>query len=144
MRRCAQRLDELYTAVSLLLRIFIQDCPFDPTTEGNRLLDYAVRQPLPHSFLHATLKQVLVAVNECIAICFDMGYQNIVRKRPHLDSDVAQGEEGWMDRAEQVNTKNFTTLMTNLYKTWRCIESNLPADQAAAAPCACGAGQPAG
>ena len=127
-------LDELYTAVSLLLRIFIKDCVFDPTTEGNRLLDYAIRQPLPHSFMSSTLKQINTAVNECIAICFDMGYQNIVRKRPNAESDGAAAEEGWMDRAEQVNTKNFATLISALYKTWKCVEWNVSAEQAAAGP----------
>ena len=36
-------LDELYMAVTLLLRIFIKDCVFDPSVEGNKLLDAITR-----------------------------------------------------------------------------------------------------
>ena len=63
-----------------------------------------------------------------------MGYQNIVRKRPTVSSD-GDGviEEGWMDRAEQVNTKNFASLLQALYKTWQGIELGLTPEQAAQA-----------
>ena len=141
MRRVLQRneamrtaLDELYTAVSLLLRIFIKDCQFDPSLDGNKLLDHTIRQPLPHSYLSSVLKQVSTAVNETIAVCFDMGYQNIVRKRPSPDVNAEGAEEGWMDRAEQLNTKNFSSLLSALHKTWQGIEQGLSAEQVAALP----------
>ena len=127
-------LDELYMAVTLLLRIFIKDCLFDPSVEGNKLLDAIIRQQLPHSYFSNVLKQVSGAVNETISICFDMGYQNIVRKRPTVGGDGDEVEEGWMDRAEQVNTKNFASLLQALYKTWQSIELNLTPEQAAQAP----------
>ena len=126
-------LDEIYIATSCLLRVFVAECTFDPT-EGNKLIECAIRQKAPASFINETLKLISASVTECIGISFDMGFQSIVRKRPSPVDGEEEFIEPWMDRAAEVNTKSFVTGLQKLYKVWWSIENGAPIDKAQSLP----------
>jgi len=119
-------LDEVYTAGTLLLQTFIpQGSVHFSLSEGNKLLEYTCRQKKPYSFLKDVCKSLENATTECIALCFDKGHQNIIRKRPTTASIASMQEETFYGQQpvgpEQLNTRNAENAITALYKFWVMI-----------------------
>jgi hypothetical protein len=119
-------LDEIYTAGTLLLQTFIPNGPihFD-LSGGNKLLDYTCRQKKPYSFLKDVMKCLENATTECIALCFDKGHQNIIRKKPTTTTIANMQEETFYGQQtfvpEVINTKNVEAALSALYKFWVMI-----------------------
>jgi len=130
-------LDEVHTATTLLLHTFMPQGLVHMETDGfNRLLEATVRQKKPFTFLKDAFKALEKATTEAVALAFDLGHTNIIRKKP-----TAQSLEGWvaaMNAAkrgvgdgrtvEKVNPKAFESAMQALYKFWLLVlDSSNPA-----------------
>ena len=119
-------LDEVYTAGTLLIQSFVpQGAVHFDLTGGNKLLEYTCRQKKPFSFLRDVMKALESATTECIALCFDYGHQNIIRKKPTTAS-VQKAQEDTFYGApvfgpEVVNSKPFEAALNGLYKFWVMI-----------------------
>lgn len=119
-------LDEIYTAGTLLLQTFIPAGPVHfELGGGNKLLEYTCRQKKPYTFLKDVMKSLENATTECIALCFDKGHQNIIRKRPTTATIATMQEETFYGQEpyvpDVVNTKPFESALSNLYKFWVMI-----------------------
>ena len=118
-------LDEIYTAGTLLIQSFIPNGPvrFD-LTSGNKLLEYTCRQKKPFSFLKDVMKCLEMTVMECIALCFDSGYQNIIHKPPTLSNITQIQADTVSDNLklpDRLNSRAFEQHLQSLYKFWVMI-----------------------